>query len=188
MKRIKTMIFLAALSGAMLSLGGCFVVTNELIALDEGINTAWSEIDNQLQRRSELIPNYVNTVKGYAAHEEGIFTEIADSRSRLAGAQTVEEKAEGYNAMQSALSRLLVVVEQYPDLKANANFIALQDELAGTENRLAVARQRYNDSVRLFNTKIRSFPGSLFAGSLGFSPRPYFEIRESAREAPQVTF
>jgi LemA protein len=188
MKRFGTMVFLSALSAAMLSLGGCFMVTNELIALDEGVNTAWGEIDNQLQRRSELIPNYVNTVKGYAAHEERLFTEIAGARSRLAGAQTVEEKAEGYNAMQSALSRLLVVVEQYPDLKANVNFIALQDELAGTENRLAVARQRYNDSVRVFNTKIRSFPGSLFASKQGFSPRPYFEIRESARETPQVVF
>ncbi|GHV85210.1 LemA family protein [Spirochaetia bacterium] len=188
MKVLKKMCFLLALTAVMLALNGCFVVTNELIALDEEINTTWSEIDNQLQRRSDLIPNFVNTVKGYAAHEEKVFTDIADARSRLAGAQTVEEKAEGYNSMQSALSRLLVVVEQYPDLKASANFIALQDELAGTENRLAVARKRYNDSVRIFNTKIRSFPGSLFAGNLGFSPRSYFEIDGSARQLPQVSF
>jgi LemA protein len=161
---------------------------NGLIALDESINAAWSEIDNQLQRRSDLIPNFVNTVRGYAAHEEGVFKDIADARSRLAGAQTVEEKAEGYNGMQSALARLLVVVEQYPDLKANQNFIALQDELAGTENRLAVARKRYNDSVGSFNTRIRAFPGSLFAGGLGFTPRPYFEINETARQVPQVNF
>ncbi|MDR1932274.1 MAG: LemA family protein [Spirochaetales bacterium] len=161
---------------------------NGLIALDEGINAAWSEIDNQLQRRSDLIPNFVNTVKGYAAHEEKVFSDIAEARSRLAGAKTVEEKAEGYNGMQSALARLLVVVEQYPDLKANQNFIALQDELAGTENRLAVARKRYNDSVSVFNTRIRAFPGSLLAGGLGFAPRPYFEINETARQVPQVQF
>ena len=108
-----------------MSFSGCFIVTNDLIAQDEQINNAWSEIDNQLQRRSDLIPNFVNTVKGYAAHEEQLFTEIAEARSRTGGGGSVEEKASGYNAMQSALSRLLVVVEQYPDLKANANFIAL---------------------------------------------------------------
>jgi LemA protein len=165
--------------------GFYFGTKNSLITQDENIGAAWSEIDNQLQRRSDLIPNFVNTVKGYAAHEEGLFTEIANARARLAGGGSVEDKAEGYNAMQSALSRLLVVVEQYPELKANANFIALQDELAGTENRIAVARNRYNDSVRGFNTRIRTFPGSLFAG---FNPRQYFEISESARAAPQVEF
>lgn len=163
-------------------------VRNDLVRLDEGINSAWSEIDNQLQRRSDLIPNVVATVKGYAAHEEAVFKGIADARSRLSGARTVEEKAQGYNEMQSALSRLLVVVEQYPDLKANQNFIRLQDELSGTENRLAVARKRYNDGVREFNTRIRAFPGSLMAGGMGFSPRPYFEIDQASREAPQVKF
>jgi LemA protein len=172
----------------VIAFGFYFGTRNSLITLDESINDAWSEIDNQLQRRNDLIPNFVNTVKGYAAHEEGVFTEIADARARLAGAASVEDKAAGYNAMESALSRLLVIVEQYPDLKANANFIALQDELAGTENRIAVARKRYNDSVRGFNTKIRTFPGSLFAGSLGFSPRQYFEISESSRAVPQVEF
>jgi LemA protein len=185
-RKILCNVFLAVL--ASVSLGGCFIIKNDLIALDENINSAWSEIDNQLQRRSDLIPNFVNTVKGYAAHEEKVYADIADARSRLAGAQTVEEKADGYNSMQGALSRLLVVVEQYPDLKANTNFIALQDELAGTENRIAVARKRYNDAVGTFNTKIRAFPGSAFAGSMGFSPRPYFEISQSAREVPQVKF
>lgn len=163
-------------------------VKNGLVTLDEDINSAWSEIDNQLQRRSDLIPNIVATVRGYAAHEESVFRGIADARSRLAGATTVEDKAAGYNEMQSALSRLLVVVEQYPDLKANQNFIRLQDELAGTENRLAVARKRYNDGVRVFNTRIRAFPGSMMAGGMGFAPRPYFEIGEAARQAPQVKF
>jgi LemA protein len=172
---------------ASVFLSGCFIVKNDIIALDEQINNAWSEVDNQLQRRSDLIPNFVNTVKGYAAHEEKLFTEIAEARSRIGGG-SVEEKAAAYNDMQSALSRLLVVVEQYPDLKANENFIALQDELAGTENRIAVARKRYNDSVGTFNIKIRSFPGSLFSGSMGLAPRPYFEINESARTLPEVNF
>jgi LemA protein len=161
---------------------------NHLVKLDETINQSWSEIDNQLQRRSDLIPNFVNTVKGYAAHEQKVFSDIADARSRLIGARTVEEKSESYNEVQSALSRLLVVAEQYPDLKANQNFTALQDELAGTENRLAVARKRYNDSITTFNTKIRQFPGSIVAGRMGFVPRAYFEIAESARGVPQVEF
>jgi LemA protein len=161
---------------------------NSLVRLDESINQSMSEIDNQLQRRSDLIPNFVNTVKGYAAHEQQVFNNIADARARLAGARTVEEKAEGYNEMQSALSRLLVIAEQYPDLKANENFIALQDELAGTENRLAVARKRYNDSISSFNMRIRSFPGSLVAGNMGFTARAYFEIAETARQVPQVNF
>ncbi|GAB4365607.1 MAG: LemA family protein [Spirochaetales bacterium] len=163
-------------------------VKNDLVRLDESVSAAWSEIDNQLKRRADLIPNLVATVKGYASHEEEVLTRIADARSRLAGARTVEEKAEGYNELQSALSRLLVVVENYPALKANENFTRLMDELAGTENRIAVARKRYNDYVREFNTRIRTFPGSLFAGSMGFSPRPYFEIDSASREAPQVKF
>jgi LemA protein len=179
----------AVIAAVLVLVFGFYIGTkNSIVRLDESINAAWSEVDNQLQRRSDMIPNLVNTVKGYAAHEEGIFTEIADARARLAGAGTVEEKAAGYNQLEGALSRLLVIVEQYPDLKANANFLALQDELAGTENRIAVARQRYNTSVGTFNTRIRTFPGSLFAGNMGFSPREYFEINESARAVPQVEF
>jgi len=161
---------------------------NEIIRLDETINLAESEIDNQLQRRSDLIPNFVNTVRAYAAHEQQVFSDIADARARLGGAQTMEEKSASYNAMQSALSRLLVIVEQYPDLKANQNFIALQDELAGTENRIAVARKRYNDSVGVFNVKIRSFPSSIVAGQMGLTQRAYFEIAETSRQAPVVSF
>lgn len=163
-------------------------VKNDLVRLDEGVSAAWSEIDNQLKRRSDLIPNLVATVKGYASHEEEVLTKIADARSRLAGARTVEEKAAGYNELQSALSRLLVVVENYPALKANENFTRLMDELAGTENRIAVARKRYNDGVRDFNTRVRAFPGSLFASGMGFSPKPYFEIDAASREAPTVKF
>jgi len=163
-------------------------IRNDIVRLDETINQAEAEIDNQLQRRSDLIPNFVNTVRGYAAHEQQVFADIANARSRLAGATTMEEKSASYNEMQSALSRLLVIVENYPDLKANQNFLALQDELAGTENRIAVARRRYNDSVRLFNVRIRAFPGSIVAGNMGFTPRAYFEIADAAREAPVVNF
>ena len=163
-------------------------IRNDIVRLDETINQAEAEIDNQLQRRSDLIPNFVNTVRGYAAHEQQVFADIANARSRLAGATTMEEKSASYNEMQSALSRLLVVVENYPDLKANQNFIALQDELAGTENRIAVARRRYNESVSSYNYRIRAFPGSIVAGNMGFTRRAYFEIADTAREAPVVAF
>ncbi|MDR1306075.1 MAG: LemA family protein [Treponema sp.] len=183
------LIGVGAVAVVLIVIFGFYIGTkNSILRLDEGANAAWSEIDNQLQRRSDLIPNFVNTVKGYAAHEEEVFTAVADARAKLAGAGTVEEKAAGYNEMESALSRLLVVVEQYPELKASENFTALQDELAGAENRVAVARKRYNDSVGAFNAKIRTFPGSLFAGGMGFGPRAYFEINESARAVPQVQF
>ena len=161
---------------------------NALIALEESVNGAWSEVDNQLQRRSDLIPNLVSTVRGFAAQEQQVFADIAEARSRLAGAQTVSETAESYQQMESALSRLLVVVEAYPELRSNQNFIRLQDELAGTENRIAVARQRYNNSVQSFNARIRMFPASLFAGGLGLTQRDYFEIDQQARSVPQVNF
>ncbi len=170
-------------------IGGWYIGTrNRLVTLDEGINGAWSEIDNQLQRRSDLIPNLVATVKGFAKQELQVFTEIAEARAKLAGAKTVGEKAEGYNQLEGALSRLLVIVEQYPELKSSENFLRLQDELAGTENRIAVARKRYNDSVREFNTKIRRFPASSIARRMGFEPREYFQIEEKAREVPKVDF
>lgn len=161
---------------------------NSLVTLEEGVNAAWSEIDNQLQRRSDLIPNLVATVRGYADHEEEVFTAIADARSRLAGATGVRETAESYGELEGALSRLLVISESYPQLRANENFVRLQDELAGTENRIAVARGRYNEQVREYNTRIRLFPDRIVAGRLGFEQRDYFEVSESAREAPQVDF
>ncbi len=161
---------------------------NSFVAMEEQIDGAWAEVDNQLQRRSDLIPNIVATVKGFAAHEEEVFTRIAEARSKLAGAGTVEEKAEGSAELEGALARLLVVVESYPELKANENFIRLQDELAGTENRLTVARKRYNDTVKDFNTRIRMFPGSIIAGAMGLEKKPYFEISQEAREAPKVSF
>lgn len=171
------------------SLFSWFINTrNQLVSLEENIDAAWAEIDNQLQRRSDLIPNLVETVKGFAAQEEEVFTNIADARAKLAGAGSVQETAEGYNELQGALSRLLVVVENYPELKSNENFIRLQDELAGTENRLAVARKRYNETVQQFNRRIRMFPGSIIAGMLGMEKQDYFEIEESARELPDVDF
>lgn len=161
---------------------------NSLVTLEEDVDAEWSEIDNQLQRRSELIPNLVATVKGFADQEQQVFGDIANARARLAGAQTVGETAESYTELQGALSRLLVVVENYPELKSSDNFIRLQDELAGTENRIAVARRRYNESVQQFNTKIRIFPTSIAANGMGMSQREYFEVPDSARIAPVVDF
>ena len=172
---------------------GCWYIgqKNSLIAFDEEVNKAWSDIDTQLQRRNDLIPNLVSTVKGSAAHEEGVFTGIADARSKLAGATTVAEKAEADAALTAGLGRLLAIAENYPELKANENFIRLQDELAGTENRIAVSRKRYNDSVKTYNTRIRQFPGSMFAGELGLTSRDYFEPpkgHDAVVNAPKVEF
>ena len=166
-------------------------VRNGLIAQDEAVNENWSQIETQLQRRADLIPNLVATVKGYAQHEENIFTEVADARSRLLGAVGAQAKAEASAGLNSALGRLLAVAERYPELKANTNFIRLQDELAGTENRIAVARTRFNQAVRSYNAAIRQFPGSLFAGGLGLEKREYFEApegRAAVEKAPEVKF
>lgn len=161
---------------------------NGLVGMNEAVNGQWSQVENQLQRRADLIPNLVNTVKGYASHEQAAIQSVADARSKLAGVQGPAAKAEANNELTGALSRLLVVVENYPNLKADQNFRALQDELAGTENRLAVARKDYNDSVQSFNAKIKVFPTNLFAGMLGFSAREYFQAQESAQQVPQVQF
>lgn len=161
---------------------------NDLVTMDEGVKAAWAQVENQLQRRYDLIPNYVETVKGYAKHEEDVFVKVTEARSRVAGANSLNDKIRANNQLSSALSRLLVVVERYPDLKANANFIRLQDELAGTENRIAVERRRYNEAVRAFNTKIRSFPTNLIAGMFGFRQATFFEVPKQRQEAPKVKF
>lgn len=163
---------------------------NGLIGRDEAVKAGWSQIDTQLQRRADLIPNLVNTVKGYAAHEEGIFSAVAQARSRLLNAETPSTKAEASAELTGALGRLLAIAENYPNLKANENFIRLQDELAGTENRIAVARTRYNDLVRTFNAAIRGFPGSLFAPGLGLARAEYYEPPESLnlQTPPSVAF
>jgi LemA protein len=150
---------------------------NKLVDLDESTKQAWGQVEAQLQRRMDLIPNLVETVKGYAAHENEVLTEVTN---------TTEEKINANNQLTTALSRLLVVVEKYPDLKANQNFLALQDELAGTENRISVARQRYNDAARAYNATRRKFPYSLMAAS--FKEAPYFEAAAGAKEAPKVKF
>ena len=165
-----------------------FSYNNSFAAMEEEISGKWAQVDNQLKRRADLIPNLVNTVKGYAGHEKEVFTKIADARARMAGNGTPEEKMKANNEMTGALGRLLVVAEQYPQLKADANFTRLQDELAGTENRLAVERQRYNEAVQRFNTATRQMPGSLFAGMMGFKAKPYFEVAATEKTTPQVDF
>ncbi|NLY88304.1 MAG: LemA family protein [Firmicutes bacterium] len=161
---------------------------NSFITLEEEINGKWAEIENNLQRRADLIPNLVATVKGYAGHEEAIFTEIAQARSRLLGAQGVADTVQASAAMESALGRLLAVVEAYPQLKADQRFAALQDELAGTENRLSVARLRYNEAVKTYNARIRRLPARIIAGMMGLEAKEYFQIEEAARELPKVEF
>jgi len=161
---------------------------NSLVTLDEGVKAAWAQVENQLQRRYDLIPNYVETVKGYAAHEKEVFVKVTEARSRVAGASTIGNKIQANNELSSALSRLLVVVERYPELKANTNFIRLQDELAGTENRIAVERRRYNETVKVYNIKIRRFPTNMIAGMFGFEKATFFEVPKERQEAPKVKF
>jgi len=161
---------------------------NNLVNLNETVNGKWGQIDVQLQRRADLIPNLVATVKGYAAHEQSILNNLADARSRLVGAQGAADKAAANEELNTTLSRLLVVVENYPNLKADANFRQLQDDLSGTENRIAVARKDYNDSVQIYNAKIKTFPNAIWAGMLGFSPREYFQAEAGSKTAPQVKF
>ena len=192
-----SLVVLGIIAAIVVILGGWIISQrNALIALDEDVNEAWSNIDTDLQRRNDLIPNLVATVKGYATHEEEVFTGIADARGRLAGATTMQEKAEADAALTTGLGRLLAIAENYPELKANEGFLRLQDELAGTENRIKVTRKRYNQDVKTFNRSIRQFPGSLFAGNLPFiglnlEPREYFEPPEghdAVVKAPKVEF
>lgn len=164
---------------------------NNLVSLEEGVKLQFSQVETTLQRRSDLIPNLVETVKGYASHEEEVFTQIADARAKLAGSiQTgdVEGINEANNALDSALSRLLVITENYPELKANEQFIALQDELAGTENRIAIARQNYNETVNKYNKAIKMFPTSIVASMGGYEAAEYFEADDDAKDAPVVNF
>ena len=161
---------------------------NQFVNLEEEVNQQESQIETQLQRRGDLIPNLVSTVQGYASHEEEIFTDIADARSRLSGAENVEEMAEANNEVTSALSRLLAISENYPELQASEQFTGLRDELAGAENRIAVARQDYNTAVQEYNRNTRTFPGNMVAGLFGFSEKPYFEADETSRDVPDVEF
>ncbi|MEL7598264.1 MAG: LemA family protein [Clostridiaceae bacterium] len=161
---------------------------NSMVSLEQKVKLSESNIDTQLQRRSDLIPNLVSTVKGYATQEKDIFTDIANARAKLGGAQTVSEKANADNELSSALSRLLVVVENYPDLKSSANFKDLTVALEGTENRINLARQDYNKTVDTYNTTIRKFPNSIIAGIFRFEQKDYYKASEGAKDVPKVDF
>ena len=174
---------------ALLVAGASMVgIYNRLVSGNEEVSKSWAQVQNVLQRRADLIPNLVETVKGYAAHEKEVFEKVAEARSRLAGAATPREAAAANAGLTSALGRLLAIAENYPNLKANENFIRLQDELAGSENRIAVERMRYNEAVRQFNTSLKSFPTNLLASFFRFSEREYFEAEEGAKEVPKVKF
>ncbi len=176
----------AAIVALALTLSGCSY--NKFTTQEEAIKAQWSQVENQLQRRNDLIPNLVETVKGYASHEKEVFQSIAESRARLAGAQTTEQKIEAANQQTSALARLLAIVENYPQLKADAQFARLMDELAGTENRIAVERMRYNERVQEYNTARRQFPSNITAKMFGFKEYPYFQAPPEAKQLPKVNF
>lgn len=161
---------------------------NSLVSLNQEVKAAWAQVENQLQRRMDLIPNYVEIVKGYAKHEREVFIEVTKARSRVAGATTPSQTIEGNNQLTAALSRLLLVVERYPNLKANENFIRLQDELAGTENRIAVERMRYNEAVLKYDKLVQYFPSNIIARIFGFTEAPYFAAPEEAKQPPKVKF
>ena len=161
---------------------------NRFVTEEESVKAQWAQVENQLQRRNDLIPNLVETTKGFAQQERDVFQAIADSRAKLAGAQTPEQKIQAANEQSSALARLLVVVENYPQLKSSETFARLMDELAGTENRIAVERMRYNERVQQYNTSRRQFPGNITASVFGFDEYPLFQVPESAKVAPKVDF
>ncbi|MFA6079112.1 MAG: LemA family protein [Candidatus Omnitrophota bacterium] len=164
-------------------------VYNGIVSKHEAIKAKWSQVENQLQRRFDLIPNLVNTVKGYAAHEKTVLEEVTNARSQWGKAATVDEKVKAASAADSAISRLLLVVENYPQLKADQTFLQLMDELSGTENRIAVERMRYNEAVREYNVAVRTFPGNIVAGIFGYKPATeYFKAAEGSGKAPEVKF
>lgn len=165
------------------------VTYNRMVTLGQGVEAAWGQVDVVLQRRNDLIPNLVATIKGYAAHEREIFEHVADARAKLAGARTTEEKVTAANELGSWLSRLLMIVENYPQLRASENFMRLQDELAGTENRIAVERRRYNEAVQTYNTTAKGFFTRIFVLIFGFDrEKTYFKAAEGAEEPPRVEF
>ena len=174
---------------ALVVFGQYVTVRNTLVSKNEAVKSAWSEVDVNLQRRADLIPNLVETVKAYAKQEQTVFGDIANARSALLSARSPSDKIAANNQLDGALGRLLAIAENYPQLKSNENFLRLQDELAGTENRIAVARKRYNDSLQDYNTYVQQFPASVFAGWAGFKPNDaYFKAAEGSREVPKVNF
>jgi len=187
--KILLIIVVILLLASLMFGGKYFGIRNDLVTKKEAVNAAWSQVDVALQRRADLIPNLVETVKGYAKHEESIMTAVANARSALLGAKTPQEKIAANTQLDGALGRLLVVVENYPNLKANETFLRLQDELAGTENRIAVERRKYNETVQSYNTQIQLFPNNIVASMSGFERNDaYFKTDPGARTAPKVAF
>jgi LemA protein len=182
----RTALPLLVLISATIPLSGCSY--NRFVTQEEEIKAQWAQVENQLQRRNDLIPNLVETVKGYAQHEQGVFKEIADARSRLLAAKSPEETIEAANQQTTALGRLLAIAENYPQLKANEQFNRLMDELSGTENRIAVERMRYNEKVLAYNTSRRRFPSNVTAKMFGFKEYPFFQAPAEAKQVPKVTF
>ncbi|HUV82758.1 MAG TPA: LemA family protein [archaeon] len=178
-----------AIAIIILLIGGWFFITyNGLVAAEESVDAQWAQVESQYQRRADLIPNLVETVKGFAAQEKEIFIEVTKYRSQWSEATTQEEKIEAARGMDSALARLLVVVENYPQLKSNENFLTLQAQLEGTENRVAVERMRYNEKVRDYNTRTKKMPTVFIANMFGFDSKLYFEAEEGAEDVPDVKF
>ncbi|MFT4311507.1 MAG: LemA family protein [Candidatus Woesearchaeota archaeon] len=163
-------------------------IYNSLVRLKNQVDNAWAQIDVQLKRRTDLIPNLIETVKGYAKHEKGVFTEVTKARTSMINAGTVEQKAKANNMLTDTLKSLFAVAENYPDLKANQNFLQLQEELSGTENKIAYSRQHYNDMVMKYNSKIEYFPNNLFAGSFGYKHRETFKVAEAEKKNVKVQF
>ena len=183
-RRTITRLFVFALF--VLPLSGCSY--NTFVGQEEAIKSQWAQVQNQLQRRNDLIPNLVETVKGYAAHEEGVYKDIADSRSKLLAAKSPDETIAAANQQTTALGRLLAIAENYPNLKANEQFNRLMDELSGTENRIAVERMRYNERVQEYDTARRQFPANLTAKMFGFKEYPFFQAPAEAKDVPKVNF
>ena len=186
MKRYHIAVGATLLVIVLLGAPGCSY--NRFVGDEEAIKAQWAQVENQLQRRNDLIPNLVETVKGYAGHESDVFKAIADSRARLAGAKSPEDTIAAANQQTQALARLLVVVEAYPNLKANEQFNRLTDELAGTENRIATERMRYNQLVQRYNTRLRQFPSNVTAKLFGFKQYPFFQAPSEAKQVPKVNF
>jgi LemA protein len=189
-KQMKTILIIVAvivLVGFM-AFGKIIANYNRVIAMDENVKGKWAQVENQLKRRYDLIPNLVETVKGYATHEKELFENIAQARTQYFQAKDVKDKVKASNQLEGVLSRLLLLQERYPELKANESFLKLQDSLEGTENRIAVERKRYNDSVQILNTYIRTFFGRFYAMIAGVSSAAYYEVPEAEKAAPKVKF
>ena len=185
----KSSIILIIIIAMVVILGGLLIGSyNGMVSKSEAVETTLANLEVMLQRRADLIPNLVNTVKGYTTHETEIINSITEARAKLMGANSIEDKAKADSALSSSLNALMLVVENYPDLKSSNNFIQLSDELSGTENRIAVARKDYNDAVKAYNLEIKKFPKNLLAGMFGFEQKAYFEAQEGSKEVPSVNF